>query len=71
MKTILRSQELSCPSCIAKIEKALKSLQGVQEAKVHFNSGRIEVLHDAGTTTQEDLVKAIRAAGYETKVSPF
>jgi copper chaperone len=71
MKTILRSQELSCPSCIAKIEKALKSLQGVQDATVHFNSGRIEVVHDAEQATQDDLVKVIRAAGYEAKISPF
>jgi copper chaperone CopZ len=71
MKTILRSQELTCPSCIAKIEKALKSLNGVQDAIVHFNSGRIEVLHDAENATPEDLIKAIRAVGYESKVSPF
>jgi copper chaperone CopZ len=71
MKTILRSQELTCPSCITKIEKALKGLDGVQDAKVHFNSGRIEVLHDADDATQADLVKAVRAVGYEAKVSPF
>ena len=47
MKTILRSKELTCPSCISKIEKALKSMNGVEEAKVHFNTGRIEVQHNA------------------------
>lgn len=71
MKTLLRSKELTCPSCITKIEKALKNLQGVQDARVHFNSGRIEVTHDAEQVTQEDLVKAIHAAGYESTVSPF
>lgn len=71
MKTLLRSKELTCPSCITKIEKALKNLQGVQDARVHFNSGRIEVTHDAEKVTQEDLVKAIHAAGYESTVSPF
>ena len=40
MKTILRSQEFSCPSCVAKIEKALHNLNGVEKAKVHFNTGR-------------------------------
>ncbi len=45
-KTILRSDEFSCPSCVVKIEKALKALPGVAEAKVHFNTGRIEVAHD-------------------------
>jgi copper chaperone CopZ len=71
VKTILRSQELTCPSCIAKIEKALKAVPGVQEAQVHFNTGRIEVIYDPKTANGDQLVKAVRNAGYETKVSPF
>ncbi|MGE5224625.1 MAG: heavy-metal-associated domain-containing protein [Omnitrophica WOR_2 bacterium] len=70
MKTILRSQELSCPSCVLKIEKALQAVDGVEEAKVHFNTGRIEVMHNPGLES-EKLVKAIRGVGYEAKVSPF
>lgn len=71
MKTILRSQELSCPSCIQKIEKALGRIDGVTQAEVHFNSGRIEVEHDPDRTSAESLVEAVRAAGYESRVSPF
>lgn len=70
MKTILRSQELSCPSCVLKIEKALQAIDGVEEAKVHFNTGRIEVRHNPGLDSDK-LVKAIRGVGYEAKVSPF
>jgi copper chaperone len=71
MKTILRSQELSCPSCVAKIEKALKNLDGVQEATVHFNTGRIEVEHDPERVKAETLVAAVKSAGYEARVSAF
>ena len=71
MKTILRSKELTCPSCVAKIEKALIALDGVEEAKVHFNTGRIEVQHDPQTVRGEDLEKAIQSIGYEAKVSAF
>ena len=71
MKTILRSQELSCPSCVAKIEKALKAIDGVQEAQVFFNTGRIEVVHDPASASAQDLVKAVRGAGYEAKVAAF
>ncbi len=69
MKTILRSKELTCPSCIAKIEKAVTALDGVETARVHFNTGRIEVQHDALQVSGEDLEKAIRAIGYEARVS--
>jgi copper chaperone CopZ len=71
MKTLLRSKELSCPSCVAKIEKALKALEGVEEAKVHFNTGRIEVQHDPQRASAETLVDAVRSAGYEAKVAAF
>lgn len=70
-KTLLRSQELSCPSCVAKIETALKSLDGVVDAKVFFNTGKIEVQHDPERVKAEELVKAVRSVGYEAKVAAF
>jgi copper chaperone CopZ len=70
MKTLLRSQELTCPSCVAKIEKALGAVPGVDAAKVYFNTGRIEVEHDPAVKPDE-LVRAVRAIGYESKVSAF
>ncbi len=69
MKTLLRSRELTCPSCIAKIEKALNGIEGVEKAKVHFNTGRIEVEHDG--VADEKLVDAIRNAGYNAQVAAF
>jgi copper chaperone CopZ len=70
MKTILRSQELSCPSCVAKIEKALQSVEGVEAAKVHFNTGRIEIQHNPAVKP-EKLLQTVRGVGYDAKVSPF
>ena len=70
-KTLLRSQELSCPSCVAKIEKVLKALDGVSEAKVHFNSGKIEIEHDPQKVKAQDLVRAVKSAGYEASESIF
>lgn len=70
MKTILRSQELSCPSCVAKIEKALTALGGVTAAKVQFNTGKIEVDHTDQVSTDQ-LLKAVQSAGYNARVSPF
>ncbi len=39
--TKLRSDELSLPSCVPKIEKALLALPGVTKAEVKFATGRI------------------------------
>ena len=70
-KTLLRSQELSCPSCVAKIEKALKALDGVTEATVYFNTGKIEVQHDPQKVKAQELVQAVKSVGYEASVSAF
>lgn len=62
--TNLYSSELSCPSCIAKIEARLAGLDGVERGTVHFSTGRIEVVHDPDVASVDDLVEAVRAAGY-------
>lgn len=71
MKTILRSQNLSCPSCVPKIEKALQGLEGVSDAKVHFNTGRIEIEHDPDAASTAKLVQTVRETGYEAAVAAF
>ena len=70
-KTLLRSQELSCPSCVAKIETALKAVKGVAEAKVYFNTGKIEVQHDPDAVKAEYLVKVVKSVGYEAREAAY
>ncbi|HYW34149.1 MAG TPA: heavy metal-associated domain-containing protein [Balneolaceae bacterium] len=71
MKTILRSDELSCPTCVSNIQSNLSQKNGVQMAKVHFNTGRIEVEHNADIISREKLVEAVHQSGYKAEVSQF
>lgn len=50
-----RVQGFTCANCAAKFENNVKSLPGVQDAKVNFGASKITVL---GTTTIEELEKA-------------
>lgn len=68
-KTTLRSDEFSCPSCIAKIETKLNGLDGVESAEVKFASGRVLVEHDPKTISVRDLVGAVAEVGYKVKPS--
>jgi copper chaperone CopZ len=70
-KTTLRANDLSCPSCVAKIEKSLKSLDGVEQAEVHFTTGRIAVVHDPSRASTDALVRAVADAGYTARASAF
>jgi len=56
---------------VAKIEKALQGVEGVTAAKVHFNTGRIEIEHDPATAPASALVQTVRESGYESTVAPF
>ncbi len=62
--TNLYSDELTCPSCIAKIESRLRRLPGVDDATVHFETGRIAVRHDTERASVQDLIEAVAQAGY-------
>jgi copper chaperone len=69
--TVLRAEGFSCPSCVAKIEKQVRRLNGVENVKVHFASARIEVDHDAERVSTDDLVAAVAKAGYKAAPSAF
>ena len=69
--TILRAEGFACPSCVAKIEKQVGRLKGVEAVKVNFASARIEVDHDASTATVDDIVAAVAKAGYTARPSAF
>jgi len=69
--TVLRAQGFSCPSCVAKIEKQVGRLDGVENVRVHFASARIEVDHDAERISADDLIAAVAKAGYKAAPSAF
>ena len=56
---------------MAKIEKQVGRLKGVEKVTVHFASARIEVEHDAERVSVDDLVGAVAKAGYTAVPSPF
>lgn len=70
-RTVLRSDELTCPSCVRKIERALNARDGVVRSEVHVATGRIEVDHDPSRIDAEQLVDVVRSVGYAATRAPF
>ena len=71
IRTLLRSDELSCPSCVPKIEKSLLALPGVTKAEVKFSSGRIEIEYDPTLSDVAALVNSVAKVGYAARPAPF
>lgn len=65
MKTITYQLDtLTCPSCTAKIEGALKKTKGVEKYDVLFNSSRVKVTLDEDIVQSEDIVSKIDSLGF-------
>jgi copper chaperone len=63
-KAEFKLEPLSCPSCIKKIETALKNQSGVAEAKVLFHSNKVRVLFQDEIVQADALQKVITSLGY-------
>lgn len=63
----LQLETLTCPSCMAKIEGALKGLDGIHQesAKVSFNTSKVKLDFDEAKVSIEDIESAITRLGYD------
>ena len=63
----IQMETLTCPSCMQKIEGALKALDGVDKdtVNVSFNSSKAKLDFDETKVTIDEIEAAIRKLGYE------
>lgn len=57
-------ETLTCPSCMAKIENALRRTNGVESVEVLFNSSRVKVTFDELVVSSDDVKRVIEGLGY-------
>ncbi|GAA4060189.1 heavy-metal-associated domain-containing protein [Amphibacillus indicireducens] len=65
-KATISLETLSCPSCLQKIEAAVKGVNGVdaESVKVMFNSSKVKLDFNADVAPIEIIEKAIEKMGY-------
>jgi Cu+-exporting ATPase len=56
---------MTCASCVARVERAIKALPGVIDAAVNLTTESATVEYLPATVSRERIAQAIRAAGYE------
>ncbi len=59
---------MTCKNCVTKVEQALMSVKGVASATVDLEKKAATVNAEEGVKA-EDLVKAIKDAGFEAQVA--
>ena len=65
--TELAIEDMTCASCVGRVEKALAKVPGVLEATVNLATERARVRHLAGVVSTADLEAAIEQAGYKSR----
>jgi len=64
-RTELNIRGMTCASCVARVENALKRVPGVTSANVNLATERATVMYDPSTTDLSSLLDAVDIAGYD------
>lgn len=70
-KATIQLETLTCPSCLQKIDNAVKGLDGVEKDSVNvmFNSSKVKLDFDDSKIDITRIEDAITKLGYEVKKS--
>ncbi len=60
---------MTCASCVARVEKALKRVPGVQDASVNLATESARVVYASSDPMEARLRRAVRDAGYEPRAA--
>ncbi|MFN3951777.1 MAG: heavy metal translocating P-type ATPase [Thermaurantimonas sp.] len=74
MKTVKNTfpvYDMSCAACAATVEKQLQNQPGVRSATVSYASGCAVIEFDEGTTSAEQLRRAVKTIGYDIDTSEY
>ncbi|WP_390409867.1 heavy-metal-associated domain-containing protein [Lacticaseibacillus jixiensis] len=66
-KITMQLDELTCPSCLTKIETAVKNQPGVANVKVLFNAAKVKAEFDDSQVSADTLENVVTKLGYEVK----
>jgi Cu2+-exporting ATPase len=63
--------DMHCGGCVAKIERVLKAVSGVAEARANLTARRVRVDFDPGVGSPDAMLAAIERAGYQARPFDF
>jgi copper chaperone len=64
---LLNVSGMSCGHCVSAIEGSVGKLNGVNQVKVHLESGKVDVAFDQEKVTLEEIKEAIDDQGYDVE----
>lgn len=68
LTTTLSTSGLHCRSCSMLVDMTLSDLFGVVSSETDLATGATVVVHDPDVVTVDELIAAVRGAGYEASL---
>jgi copper chaperone len=68
-ETTLKIDGMSCNHCVARVENALKSVEGVESAKVRLENKEALIKYDPSKADNEKLKDAVKEVGYSAELA--
>ena len=62
---------MDCPACALTIEKRLRKLEGVEEAKVNYMTQNVVVTYDSSKIGVPEIEKAVEELGYRISYKKY
>ena len=61
----LNVQGMSCGHCVSSVENSVGKLDGVNEVKVHLESGKVDVSFEEDKVSLDEIKETIDDQGYD------
>ncbi|KJS82424.1 MAG: hypothetical protein JM58_15065 [Peptococcaceae bacterium BICA1-8] len=65
ISTTLKINGMTCAACAAKVEKALKKLEGVEKANVNFATEKAVIEYDTKKVGINEFIKTVEKLNYK------
>ena len=65
MKQKIKIDGMSCAHCVAKVEKAVSELEGVEKVKVKLKDAEAKIKYDETKLPMDKILSVITELGYE------
>ena len=70
-KISLPVEGMTCASCVARVEKSIKKIDGVEDVAVNLASEKATLSIDNSKVNIEEIKKVVEDAGYKVDLSSF
>lgn len=64
-KTTMQLEQLTCPTCVKKIETALAKTAGIENSSVSFNTSKVRAEFDESKVSADNIKSIIEKLGFD------